>query len=177
MKIGIVSDSHGKSASLRKAVQHLAASGADAILHCGDICNQNDISILSNPGLPSYLVAGNMDSSAAQRLQWHAHGLGVIFNADYLEITLDDQTLLAATHGHNQNLLTKLINSGKYRYVCHGHTHIPAISTADKTTIICPGSTAHPRGIPHPTAVLLDTGTTNTRLFDLSTTPPTDISA
>jgi predicted phosphodiesterase len=34
-----------------------------------------------------------------------------------------DSKLIAVTHGHDRALLYGLIMSGKYPYVCHGHTH------------------------------------------------------
>ena len=50
MKIGIVSDSHGKTSRLRNALQLLADAGAELIVHCGDICSTDCLKLLGKCG-------------------------------------------------------------------------------------------------------------------------------
>ena len=50
-------------------IDFLINVSAEAIVHCGDIENVAGIKLLGDSGLPSYLVAGNMDVSNFGRLR------------------------------------------------------------------------------------------------------------
>jgi len=90
VKIGILSDSHGKSKRLARGIGALTDAAAEAIVHCGDIENTDGVKLLGDSGLPSYLAAGNMDVSRFRRLQTAADSCGVIFAADFVTVLLDE---------------------------------------------------------------------------------------
>lgn len=166
MRIGIVSDSHGKTKRLRRAVQLLAHEGIDALLHCGDICTEADIDILTEAHVPVYAVAGNMDTHADQ-LAAEADREGVTFAWEVVEIPLGDGEYLVATHGHDEAVLSELIHGEQFPYVCHGHTHRMRNERIGPVRVINPGAIHHPKHPSHPTVVLLDTATDRVYRFDV----------
>jgi putative phosphoesterase len=155
MKIGVVSDSHGRAGPLRKALASLLARGAEAFVHCGDIGSSECIAALAEAGVPAYAVAGNMDRHVDQ-LQAEAERTGVHFSLDTVLMPLENGSYLAATHGSCSQTLRQLLSDKRFRYVCHGHTHRPRNERIGPTQVINPGALRHA----HPTSVaLLETET------------------
>lgn len=157
MRIGLLSDSHGRSDRLRKAVTMLQQQGVDGIVHCGDLCDASDIDILAEAGCRVWLVAGNMDRSGYPALMQRADNGRVEIAEDFFAVSIDDGRHLAATHGHREDLLDELIRGGQYAYVCHGHTHRQRDERYGPTRVINPGALFHPRGTKDKTIALLDT--------------------
>ncbi|MCK5114079.1 MAG: metallophosphoesterase family protein [Phycisphaerae bacterium] len=174
MKIGILSDSHGKSALLVKGLGYLTDAPIDAIVHCGDIVNTDGIQLLGEAGVPAYLVAGNMDICNFLQLQAAAEKCGVTFAADFVTVPLGNgdgkhkdkrKKYLAATHGNTKPLLEELICDGQYRYVCHGHTHQPIDVQVNSTRVLNPGSLFNPRGGHGRSVMILDTDTDTVKII------------
>jgi putative phosphoesterase len=139
LKIGIVSDSHGHADRLRAALQSLRAAGAEAIVHCGDIGSVECLAALGETNLPCYAVAGNVDQ--------HVEGLadaaglhGVCFNERMVSLPLGDGRELAATHGSDVPLLSGLVSSGRFAYVCCGHSHRFSDTRDGDVRLINPGA-------------------------------------
>ena len=158
MKIGIVSDSHGKTSRLRTALQLLADAGAETIVHCGDICSTECLKLLGRCGMEAYLVAGNMDLSVVH-MTTKAEKAGVHFSPTALEVPLPGGEHLVATHGNCEELLDDLIAGQQFPYVCCGHTHRQRDERVGRVRVINPGALNHPKGPSYPTAALLDTNT------------------
>ncbi len=156
MKIGIVSDSHGKAHRLRAALDALAESGAEAVVHCGDVGNDECMKLLGSFAGASYAVAGNMDRNIA-RLKKIAVEAGVKFSSEVIEIPLGNDRYLVATHSHDDAILAELIVGEQFPYVCYGHTHRFRDQRIGAVRVINPGALAHPRKPHHPTAAILDT--------------------
>jgi hypothetical protein len=155
MKVGIVSDSHGSVKRLRKALALLAERGAEAVVHCGDVGSPECIEALAS-GWSACAVAGNMDRRL-ERLAAAAERCGVRFSREAMTVPLGGGRLLAAAHGDAAVVLDELIRSGRFAYVCHGHTHRPRDERVGATRVINPGALRRPRGRLGPTALLLDT--------------------
>ena len=164
MKVGIVSDSHGKADRLARAIDALTQRGARTLVHCGDLGSAACLELLARPEVQAYAVAGNMDRRSGE-LARAAGDCGVTFHPDCIEAPLDDGQYLAATHGHNVKLLDELILGGQFPYVCHGHTHLVRDETRGRVRILCPGALRGPRRPRHPTAMLLDTATESLELI------------
>lgn len=155
MKIGIVSDTHGREKTLQKAVTLLLARGAETIVHCGDIGSARCLEILAESDLKVYAVAGNMDRHA-EDLEQAAQQAGVTFAWETVELPLGDGQYLVATHGHLEGILRELLVGQRFPYVCHGHTHVARDERVGKVRVINPGAIFHPRR-GSPTVALLDT--------------------
>ncbi len=162
MKIGIVSDSHGKTRRLERAVRMLVERGAAAIVHCGDLEGSESLTVLGDAGAAAYAVAGNMDRHSPH-LADAAAGAGVTFGWRTVEVELGDGRLLTATHGDDDRLLAELLAGEQFAFVCCGHTHQRRLTRLGAVTVINPG--AIHRANPH-SAAMLDTDTGDVTFMD-----------
>lgn len=62
MKIGILSDTHSKVGRAKKAIDFLIQSGAEYLIHAGDICKVETLHYMLESKLPYVAVYGNNDS-------------------------------------------------------------------------------------------------------------------
>ena len=158
MRIGIVSDSHGKVERLSAAMGLFASRAVGAIVHCGDVGNTPCVKVLGDSGAEVYLVPGNVDRHL-EDLQQVARDSGIHFGEEVQVVGLEEGQFLIATHGHDERILGELIAGGQFPYVCHGHTHRVRDERIGSVRVINPGALSHPRRPRHPTVAILDTGT------------------
>jgi len=156
MRIGILSDSHGRHDVVARAVDMLIDRGAQAIVHCGDIGTKACLDSLVTSPVPAYAVAGNMDRHVRGLTRAVTHG-ALTFDPRTVEVPLGDGQFLLAIHGHDERLLAELVAGARFPYVCHGHTHRVDDRRVDSVRVICPGALRSPRGRRALTCVLLDT--------------------
>lgn len=166
MKIGLASDSHGRTRHLQDALALLQQRHVEAIVHCGDICSNESVRALGRCGLPVYLVAGNMDRYTLG-LGRAARRAGVQFSHETVEVPLGAGQYLIATHGHHERLVADLIDGQQFPYVCYGHTHCRRDKRVGAVRMICPGSLHHPRSPGPPSVAVLDTETDELEFIDL----------
>ncbi|MCD6303651.1 MAG: YfcE family phosphodiesterase [Planctomycetes bacterium] len=157
MRIGLVSDTHGRADRLRKAIDLLGTRRVDVLVHCGDVGSPACVEVLASTGCNVYLVAGNMDRRPDE-LQAAAEKLALNFACEVVEVPLGDGGRLAATHGDDAELLGQLIASGQYRYVCHGHTHRRRDERIGRVRVINPGAIARTR-LPSAAVLVTETDT------------------
>lgn len=153
MKIGIVSDSHGSAAILRRAIDELISRGSEAIVHCGDIGGDQCMALLAEAGVDVYAVAGNVDVGLRPP-PGRGDGPSLHFDHESILVPLEQGAHLAATHGNRPDVLDRLVASGRFAYVCWGHTHAPEDERVGPTRVINPGALHHGGPL---TAALLDT--------------------
>jgi len=156
MKIGVVSDSHGKANRLEAAIEKFVSCGVQAVVHCGDVGSVECLELLASAGVPAYAVAGNMDRDV-EALEAAAARCGVIFSRRYVEVPLGRAKLLAATHGDDRALLDELVKCGRYAYVCHGHTHRARSARRGEVRIVNPGALRRSLDAWRATAAIIDT--------------------
>jgi putative phosphoesterase len=168
MRIGILSDSHGKTRKLRVALEVLVSRGVEAIVHCGDICCTRSLHLLASTGIPAWLVAGNMDRHLHHQLEKMSEGAGVTFWYSSVEVPIENDEYLIAVHGDNEGLLEELIRGQRFPYVCHGHTHRARDIRIGDVRVICPGAIAGPRHLPVATIAILDTVTDALDFYDIA---------
>jgi uncharacterized protein len=135
MKIAIISDTHSRYAAVEAAVQQIEASGAELILHCGDIEDAETVWLF--PGT-THFVFGNCDGDRAA-LQQAMYGTGATLHRPFGNLDLAGKKL-AWTHGDDSSLLRQLETCGEYDYVFHGHTHVAADRKSGPTRVINPGA-------------------------------------
>ena len=163
MIIGIVSDSHGQLAPLRAAIELFGQRRVEAVVHCGDIGSIQCLDVLGHRDIPVFAAAGNVDCDVPGMLDAAANA-GVRLGWEMIEVPLPDGGSLAATHGHNALLLRSLIDTGRFAYVCHGHTHKRRDELIDNTRVINPGALHR---TPQPTVAILVTGRDTLEFLDL----------
>ncbi len=141
IRIGVLSDSHGRRVRTALAVSRLRAAGADRLLHLGDFEDPDlleELLVAGDDGapLPVHLVAGNMDEPS--ELKAAADRLGFAFHHPGGEIEIDGRRL-AFTHGDRSREVDRLLAS-KPDYFLHGHTHQAFDGTVRGVRTINPGA-------------------------------------
>lgn len=118
MNIGVLSDSHGRVAMVRKAVAVLDRAGAEAFIHCGDIGKLDVLDELAVK--PAWFVWGNTDEP---RPSWRAHvaRLGLSWPEGPLDLSLAGKRV-GVFHGHEAAFVDALRQSA-FDYLLYGHTH------------------------------------------------------
>ncbi len=141
MRIGLLSDSHGRAARTREAVRLLVDRGAGMLLHMGDIETEEVIDQLA--GLNSSLVFGNNDDERSLGPYAASLGIRVLHPLGRIEV---DGRSIAFTHGHIGSCLRE---AGTADYFIHGHTHCQRDERRGATRIINPGALhrAHPYSV------------------------------
>lgn len=167
MKLGILSDSHGRIERLRQAVAVLDREGCQAFAHCGDV---GSIELLDElAGRPCWFVWGNTDDPHPA---WRAgvEAMGIAWPGDPpCEIVLSGKRL-AVFHGH-EPAFHKALALPRYNYLLHGHTHERADYYIGGMRVINPGA-LHRVGVP--TVASLDLVANHLRFFDLQGRPVAD---
>ncbi len=148
MRIGIVSDTHAHVENTRAAVRLLESLKVAAVLHCGDI-GSPDIVPLFAPW-PTHFVFGNVDHDHRE-LRAAIRLAGQTCHGRFGEIELAG-VQISLLHGDDSAALREAITGGKYRLVCHGHTHVARREQIGGTLVLNPGALY--RANPHSIAVV-----------------------
>ena len=122
MKIGIVSDTHGKVETVEVALRLLRERGAELLIHCGDIDDADTVRAFT--GWTVHFVWGNCDSVHDRPMMEAAmRGIGATLHPSFGHLELEGR-LIAWTHGDNHTLFRDLEQSNGYDYLFYGHTHV-----------------------------------------------------
>ena len=146
-KIGLLSDSHGRDETTRRAVSLLLDHGAQWLIHLGDLGTEEVIDALvtgedasggmSGGSAVSRLVFGNTDWQI-ETLGRYATDLGIIVDHPVGRVEVDGR-MLVFTHGHDERIMASAIWD-EVAYLCHGHTHERRDERIGKTRVINPGA-------------------------------------
>ncbi|MEO0529238.1 MAG: YfcE family phosphodiesterase [Planctomycetota bacterium] len=148
MRIGVVSDTHGSIEHTRPAIRMLESLEVEAVLHCGDI-GSTDIVELFAPW-PTHFVFGNCDYDHAD-LRRAIDAAGQTCHGLFGAIDLAG-VRIALLHSHERTRFRETIDSGDYRLVCYGHTHVAKEETVGDTLVLNPGALY--RANPHTIAIV-----------------------
>ena len=151
MKIGVISDTHGNIAALRRALELF--HDVDLIVHAGDVlyhpprlgCTDSyDVSgcveLLNALSIPIVIAQGNCDAAVYEEL------LEVPLQFPYAYVVYDNANIIVS-HGHAL-LSQQMIELGRRfhaDYLISGHTHVPELRKVDGMTVMNPGSPAIPK--------------------------------
>jgi len=125
LKIGILSDSHTKTALHQEAINHLLAEGAEYLLHAGDIMLEKHLQMLEDAPVPYVCVYGNNDSSLISlHGTYNLHQEPYYFKIDELKIKM---------------MHLPYFMSADADMIVSGHTHIFSSSLEGDTLFINPG--------------------------------------
>lgn len=135
MRIGVLSDSHGRVEMTARAVGALIDAGAELLIHLGDFETEAVVEQLA--GHPARIVFGNCDGNIMS-LTRAAERLGIIVNHPLGDVRIDDRRIVF-THGHLERLMQEAIVS-RPDYLLHGHTHATADCLVEGVRVINPGA-------------------------------------
>ena len=121
MKICIVSDSHDRSSSIVDAVVLGRDSGAQAVIHCGDVIGANTLRAAIGLGLPLHVVHGNNigDQMAMHALARKSAGVLNYYGQDAM-LELGGRRIFVTHYPHYGRAMAC---TGDYDLVCCGHSH------------------------------------------------------
>lgn len=162
MKIGVLSDTHDEIASTRAALEILRQQGAAFVIHCGDLTSPEVVLLFE--GWDAVFVWGNMDKDTLA-LRDAVRRIGRASIGDTFTAHLGGAHL-AACHGDDAAMLKRLIRSGLYDYVFHGHTHERRDERVGRTRVINPGALGGKRQGPRSLCVL-DVGSGEAAFIEL----------
>ncbi len=136
MKIGIMSDNHGRLRPVRRALDLLQAAGEDGIIHCGDSGGLDTLELLA--GRRGWFVWGNTDFPEPT---WRAEveALDLPWPNGPLRLTLAGKQI-AVFHGHEPAFTEMLEKATGCDYLIHGHTHRACDHRHVDMRIINPGA-------------------------------------
>lgn len=137
MKIGVLSDTHDNLSNLILALEGLREQGIETVIHCGDLTNFELLSYFRDFRL-IYLL-GNMDYASGTIVKWVQkmnpdNFAGPVFTGSLGGVPV------AATHSHLEGELMTLVQSRRYRWVFHGHTHQRRDETVHGVRVVNPGA-------------------------------------
>jgi putative phosphoesterase len=159
MKLGILSDSHGRTHLVRQALHLLDTAGAEAIIHCGDVGGLDVLDELA--GRQCWFVWGNTDQPHSS---WRhsLEALGLPWPTAPLQLTLDGRRI-GVYHGH-ERAFRDALRDARYDYLLHGHTHQRDDYREGTMRVINPGALHR---VSVRTVALLDLATDDLRFLEL----------
>lgn len=165
MKICILSDSHDHRPLLAAAVAEAKTLGAEAVLHCGDVCAPSTLRVLHKYGLPVHVIHGNNTGDLYYMAKLaHEPDSRVHYYGQDASITLAGRHIFLVHYPHYARALAL---TGDYDLVCHGHSHEPLVTEVknirgERTFLINPGTVA---GIGFPPTYVM--GDLNSMQFEI----------
>jgi putative phosphoesterase len=134
MLVGVVSDTHDNLDLARSAVETFDGRGVEAVVHCGDIIAPFTAAIFDQ-AFDFHAVRGNNDGEWALADAVAEFGT---HHGEMAELELGGAEF-AVHHGTAEPIVDALLASGRYDYVCRGHTHERVIERRDGTVHLSPG--------------------------------------
>jgi putative phosphoesterase len=152
MRIGIVSDTHSRYATVETVVKLLDKHDVSCVLHCGDIEDADTVWLFE--GFLTHFVFGNCDTERSS-LRQAIYGIGGTLHEPFGNLELEERKI-AWIHGDDKRLLQDIENSGHFDFLFYGHSHHAEQHRNGPTRVINPGALhrARPK-----TFVVLDLGT------------------
>jgi uncharacterized protein len=148
VRLGIISDTHGQVDLARSAVRMLEALDVETVLHCGDIGSMAVVELFAK--WPTHFVFGNCDEHL-DRFAAAIRAAGQSCHDLFGDLEFEG-VRVALLHSHERRRFRDAIESGDYRLVCYGHTHVAAIDHRGDTVVLNPGAIY--RASPHSIAVV-----------------------
>ncbi|MEM1444919.1 MAG: metallophosphoesterase family protein [Planctomycetota bacterium] len=187
-RIGLLSDSHGRAATTRRAVDLLRGAGAEVLIHLGDVGTVEVIDALcvddldGEDQIEAHVVFGNTDWDHAS-LATYAEDLDIVVDDPVGCLKLaqgatapalvptgatpssvaPEQDVIMFCHGHEEHRIAEAL-AAHPRYFCHGHTHRQADTQNNGTRIINPGALFRAAAY---TVALLDTATDRLTFYEV----------
>jgi len=136
MRIGILSDTHSRYATVERVLCLLREHAVDTVLHCGDIEDAGTVRLFE--GLTAHFVFGNcdVDQHGVRRAVLE---IGATLHEPFGKLDVAGSRI-AFLHGDNKSLMQQVEQSGDYDFLFYGHTHKAAEHRTGPTRVINPGA-------------------------------------
>lgn len=137
MKIGVLSDTHENVHNFDLALARYRQEGITFVIHCGDLTTAGTAG--SFESFQVVYVDGNMDQGSTDiyRTLRDLNPHSVVLPTYEGKV---EGVSIGVTHGHDENELQRLIDSGVHQYVFHGHTHRRRDEMHGDTRVFNPGA-------------------------------------
>jgi len=136
MKIGVLSDTHGRVEPTRAAIGLLRERGVELILHCGDIDSPATVRLFT--GVVTHFAFGNWDLDKA-KLRSAMREVGSVCHGEFGRLEIAGKRI-AWLHGHVHGQRHRLEVSQEWDFVFYGHSHKAEAHRSGKTLILNPGA-------------------------------------
>ena len=136
MRIGIISDTHSRYATIESVVKLLRQQGVYCVLHCGDIEDADAVWLFEN--LTTHFVFGNCDTERAS-LRQAIYAIAGTLQEPFGNLELEGRKI-AWIHGDDKRLLQEIENSGHFDFLFYGHTHHAEQHRTGPTLVVNPGA-------------------------------------
>ncbi len=138
MLVGLMADTHDYLPMVEKAVKRLNGEGVELVLHAGDYVAPFVIPKFKELKAKLVGVFGNNDGDRELLKRRFSECNALEIRGNFAKICVD-KVKIALLHGHEEELLKALINSGHFDVVVHGHTHKAETYKSGKTLVVNPG--------------------------------------
>jgi uncharacterized protein len=159
VKLGLLSDSHGRAEITGRAIAALEKRGCEILFHLGDIGSHTVLDEFI--GHHARIVFGNCDD--APDLRRYAEVMQIQVDHPMGRLEISGKTI-AFTHGHIPEMMRQALAEG-VDYLLHGHTHEIHDERAGQTRIINPGALFRATRY---TAAVLDPAADSLEIIELS---------
>jgi uncharacterized protein len=136
MKIGILSDTHGRLDRTRAAIHLLRERGVELILHCGDIDSPATVQLFT--GTATHFVFGNWDLEKT-KLRAAMREIGAVCHEDFGQLDLGGKRIIWV-HGDVRGRRQRLEVSQEWDFVFYGHSHKAEAHRSGRTLVLNPGA-------------------------------------
>lgn len=135
--VAVLSDTHDHLGNLRLALEQVRESGADMLLHLGDLCAPFMIKRLAEGfSGPIHIIFGNNDADG-RLLERVATGYDhVTLHGIYAEVAFEGRQIALI---HYPEPARRIAQSGVFDLVCYGHNHLQNLEQLGRTFLVNPG--------------------------------------
>jgi putative phosphoesterase len=143
MKVCILSDSHDHIPLLDAAVAEAVASGAEAVLHCGDIVAPSTLRCLKKHGVPVHCIHGNNSGDLYILTTMAAQDDNpILYHGMDAAVEVGGRRIFLVHYPHYAKAMAA---TGDWDLVCCGHTHATLIEQVPNakggtTPVVNPGT-------------------------------------
>ena len=136
MQIGILSDTHGRTITVKLALAQLRERGITTVLHCGDIDDAETVELFRD--FTTHFVFGNCDLDKAE-MRAAMTNIGATLHDSFGSVELEG-VKIAFLHGDDAKMMRDVERSGYYDFLFYGHTHQAEEHQTGPTRVINPGA-------------------------------------
>lgn len=137
MKLAVISDTHDNIGKLDAALDMM--TGADVVLHCGDLCSPFVVEHIANnlpETTPVHIIWGNNEGDIRMICAKAADHNNITLHGDFASLILGEQRVALT---HYPDVARPLAASRHYQLVCYGHDHSAHHERVDDCILLNPG--------------------------------------